>query len=466
MKHMIRILRGKYTGFDYDARGITGSFYPGREIVFEDGTDGEIVIDLDRVLAGEPCGKNELRKRLYRYLERESGRTLPWGVLTGVRPTKLTMAALRSGMSRSEAERLMREEYLVSAEKAALAAGISERELRVLGELESGSDGPGYSLYVGIPFCPTRCLYCSFTSYPIAGWAHRVDAYLDAVLKELDWTAARFAGRPCHSVYIGGGTPTSLGPAELDRLLSAIRGKIDFTAVREFTVEAGRPDSIPREKLEVLKKHGVSRISINPQTMNDSTLRLIGRSHSSAEITEKFLLARELGFDNINMDIILGLPGEMAEDTARTMEALSRLRPDSLTVHALAVKRASRLKMESAGAVMPGYSDEESVRMMRIASDGAQAMGLLPYYLYRQKNMAGSLENVGFAAPGREGIYNIVIIEETESIVALGAGTVTKNVDNGPRNITRCDCAKEVEDYIARIDEMISRKEALFSKLS
>ncbi len=530
---MIRIIRDGFDNLDYDVRGIVSSFYPGQEIMFEECStasssreqeimfeecstasysrgqeilpegdspalptpEQETVLHLGEILSDPTKAKNELRKELYTYLSKRTGRELPWGILIGVRPTKLTMAAIEGGMSEDEAAELMRREYFVSGGKASLAAGISARELDIIGALGDGvREAPqksrkdfimpekgqksfstadqaaaggarnGYSLYAGIPFCPTTCLYCSFTSYPISKWRHRVGDYLDALFRELDWTADRFAARPCHSVYIGGGTPTSLDAADLDRLLGRIRDRIDFGPVREFTVEAGRPDSITREKLLVMRDHGVTRISINPQTMNDASLRLIGRSHRSAEIVEKYMMARELGFDNINMDIILGLPGERAEDVAHTMEALAALRPDSLTVHALAVKRASRLKMEAAGAVMPGYSDEESARMMEIAVSGAESMGLAPYYLYRQKNMAGSLENVGFAAPGKEGIYNIVIIEETESIVALGAGTVTKNVDKGPKNITRCDCAKEVDDYISRIDEMIRRKEELFAR--
>ncbi|MBQ7246714.1 MAG: coproporphyrinogen dehydrogenase HemZ [Lachnospiraceae bacterium] len=483
---MIRIIRDGFDNLDYDVRGIVSSFYPGKEIVFEEGCpasptpEQETVLHLGEILSDPTKAKNELRKELYTHLSKRTGRELPWGILIGVRPTKLTMAAIESGMSEDEAAELMRREYFVSGGKASLAAGISARELGIIrtlrnetretpeqsheNDITAAGGQRGYSLYAGIPFCPTTCLYCSFTSYPISKWRHRVGDYLDALFRELDWTADRFAARPCHSVYIGGGTPTSLDAADLDRLLGRIRDRIDFGPVREFTVEAGRPDSITREKLLVMRDHGVTRISINPQTMNDASLRLIGRSHRSAEIVEKYMMARELGFDNINMDIILGLPGERAEDVARTMEALAALRPDSLTVHALAVKRASRLKMEAAGAVMPGYSDEESARMMEIAVSGAESMGLAPYYLYRQKNMAGSLENVGFAAPGKEGIYNIVIIEETESIVALGAGTVTKNVDKGPKNITRCDCAKEVDDYISRIDEMIRRKEELFAR--
>lgn len=456
---MIIIDNGKLNNLEYDVLTIVSAFYPGEEIVFEKGSaksenPNAQTIFLEQII-DPSLPKNEQRKQLYNYLSRQTGRRLPWGVLVGVRPTKLTMASLQDGASEEEAARLMREEYLVSEEKARLAAEVSAREINIL----KGSHG--LNLYIGIAFCPTTCLYCSFTSFSIEKWGHLVDDYLDALFKEIDWTAERFAGEPIDTVYIGGGTPTSLSAEQLERLLAKIRGSFDLSNIREFTVEAGRPDSIDLEKLQTIKKYGVTRISINPQTMNDKTLELIGRRHSAALIREKFELAREAGFDNINMDIILGLPEETAEDVAETISQIQKLCPESLTVHALAVKRASRLKMESEGVPMPGPSADEAEKMMYIAAEGAASMGLRPYYMYRQKNMAGNLENVGYAAPGKEGVYNIIIIEETRSIVALGAGTVSKRVfPDG--HIDRCDCVKNIEQYIARVDEMIDRKKKLF----
>ena len=240
-----------------------------------------------------------------------------------------------------------------------------------------------------------------------------------------------------------------------------MKERIDCSKVREFTVECGRPDTIDADRLRTLKELGVTRISINPQTMNDATLARIGRRHTTEQIVEAFHLARSLGFDDINMDIILGLPGEGEAEVRTTIEAIEALRPDSLTVHALAVKRASRLKMEAAGAVQFDLSPEEAFRVMDLAAEGAARIGLSPYYLYRQKNMAGNLENVGFCRPGTEGLYNILIMEEIHSIVALGAGTVTKGVFPDGR-IERADNVKTVEEYIARIDEMIERKRRLF----
>ncbi|MBQ9387346.1 MAG: coproporphyrinogen dehydrogenase HemZ [Lachnospiraceae bacterium] len=467
---MITIITGKLNNLEYDVLALASAFYPGREIVFKE-TDKEAplgeVIYLEKII-DETAPKNEQRRQFYRYLSEQTGRQLPWGVLTGVRPTKLTTAAIRGGMTPIQAADMMKKEYLVSAEKAVLAAEIAAREAELFAEEKETAGAlptlprkSGLNLYIGIAFCPTTCLYCSFTSFSIEKWGHRVDDYLKALFREIDWTAKKFAGEKLNTLYIGGGTPTSLSAEQLERLLAKIRGSFDLSNIREFTVEAGRPDSIDREKMIILKKYGVDRISINPQTMNDKTLRLIGRNHSAAQVSEKFALARKAGFDNINMDIILGLPEETAEDVAETISQIQKLRPESLTVHALAVKRASRLKMESEGVPMPGPSADEAEKMMYIAAEGAASMGLRPYYMYRQKNMAGNLENVGYAAPGREGIYNIIIIEETQSIVALGAGTVSKRVfPDG--HIDRCDCVKNIEQYIARVDEMIDRKKKLF----
>lgn len=288
--------------------------------------------------------------------------------------------------------------------------------------------------------------------------------YLDALFQEIDWTAERFRKKKLNTIYIGGGTPTSLSPELLDRLLKKICESFDFRDLQEFTVEGGRPDSITRRKLEVLKSYPVTRISINPQTMRQETLRRIGRRHTVEAIEEAFLLAREIGFDNINMDIILGLPKETPEDVEYTVRRIEALRPDSLTVHSLAVKRASRLKMEAEGTVVAGGTQEESEAMMAAAAAGAKRMGLNPYYLYRQKNMAGNLENVGFAAPEKAGIYNILIMEEKQSIVALGAGPVSKRIYPDGR-IERSDNVKDVNLYMEKTGEMIERKEKLFADL-
>lgn len=399
--------------------------------------------------------KNELKRLLYTMLSEVTGKELPWGTLTGIRPTKIAVQLFEQGKTEEEVRSYMMETYLASAEKTELSIDIAKREMEILKPIHYEK---GYSLYVGIPFCPTTCLYCSFTSYPICVWKKRVSEYLDAVEKEIEFVKEACRDKILDSVYIGGGTPTTLEPAELDRLLSRLKESFDWTHVQEFTVEAGRADSITRDKLKVLKKHGVTRISVNPQTMNQKTLKIIGRQHTVEQVEEAFFMAREEGFDNINMDLILGLPGETKEDVAYTIERVKALNPDSLTVHSLAIKRASKL---SQWIIENGISTLNNTdETMEIAAAGAKALGMEPYYLYRQKNMSGNFENVGYAKPGQAGIYNILIMEEKENIMALGAGTISKVV-HPDGLIERCDSVKDVALYIEKIDEMIDRKRKL-----
>jgi len=404
---------------------------------------------------GSLC-KTTAKHMLYDMLSAITGLTLPWGELIGIRPTKIAMTRLRAGDSCEEAAAFMEKEHLVSREKAALAAQIADRERQILSGIHYEN---GFSLYVGIPFCPTTCLYCSFTSFPLTSWRSRVDEYLDTLEREMEASAPLMQGKILDTLYIGGGTPTTLEPAQSQRLIRMIGQYFDLKSLQEFTVEAGRPDSITPEKLAVLKENGVSRISVNPQTMRDRTLKLIGRQHSSSDTIRAFHMAREAGFDNINMDIILGLPGENEDDVRYTIEQIRELNPDDLTVHSLAVKRASKLQkwIEKNGFSSIRNTDAS----MKIAAEGAAAMGMYPYYLYRQKNMSGNFENVGYAKEGKAGIYNILIMEEKQSILALGAGSISKGVFEGGR-IERCDDAKEVEIYIDHIEEMIERKRKLY----
>ncbi len=450
--------------FEYDLRGLLGAFFPGEEIR-KTGSAAEAAEAAffyeapgpDRTRPYEDI-KNAWKRQVYDDLRTATGRSLPWGTLTGIRPAKLIMQQLEEGKRPAGIAEHMRRIYYLDGPKLSLAIATAQKERAVLARLH-GTDG--YSLYAGIPFCPSRCLYCSFTSYPLDRFGDRTDSYLDTMFYEMDQTAPLFAGRPLDTVYIGGGTPTSLSAAQLDRLLKKICSVFPTDGLHEFTVEAGRPDSITREKLEVLKRYPVSRISVNPQTMHQKTLDRIGRRHTVEDFLQAYALARSLGFDNINMDLILGRPGARADEVAKTLEKLAPLKPDSLTVHALAVKRASRLKMEAEGAVLPGPGQTESEAMMRAAADGAQAMGLFPYYLYRQKNMAGNLENVGYALPGKEGLYNILIMEEKQSILALGAGNISKAVHPDGR-IERADNVKDLKEYRDRIEEMIERKRKLW----
>ncbi len=415
--------------------------------------------------------KNELKRLLYRMLSAYTGQKLPWGNLTGIRPTKIPMALLEQGWKNSDIAQYMRDTYYTSNEKTALAISIANKERHILQNLHTNlirenGDGTktehkgvpeGYSLYVGIPFCPSICLYCSFSSSPIHLWKDQVDAYLDALCREIDYASEAFQRKILDTVYIGGGTPTTLEPYQMDRLLTKLENSFCLDQVQEFTVEAGRPDSITREKLEVLRDHGISRISINPQTMNQKTLDFIGRKHTVEQTVEMFCLARELGFDNINMDLIVGLPGEEKPEVEHTLQEIVRLDPDSLTVHSLAVKRAARLRLfREEHKEMTMTNNRE---IMDMTSEYAAKSGLFPYYMYRQKNMAGNFENVGYAKAGKEGIYNILIMEEVQSILALGAGASTKLVWAKDR-IERIENVKDIKNYIERIDEMIERKKA------
>lgn len=400
--------------------------------------------------------KDAWKRFIYQSLCRHTGKTLPWGNLTGIRPTKIAMCMLEEGKREEEILGFLKEAHFVGEEKAQLSLDIAKRERKLLEKIH-GLDG--YSLYIGIPFCPTTCLYCSFTSFALGAYRKKTEQYLDCVIREMEDTAKLCKNRILDTVYIGGGTPTTLEAQQLDRLLGKLKELFDFAAVQEFTVEAGRADSITAEKLQVLFRHGVTRISVNPQTMKEETLRIIGRRHTVEQVKEAFLLARETGFTNINMDLILGLPGETQEDVSKTMEEIVRLAPDSITVHSLAVKRASGLGrwIEENGMDMLQNTDA----MMRIAADGAQVLGMKPYYLYRQKNMAGNFENVGYAVAGKAGLYNILIMEEKQTIAALGAGSISKAVLPEGR-IERVNNLKDVDLYLHRVDEMIERRRNLF----
>ena len=411
--------------------------------------------------------KYEMQLALYSCFVDATGRELPWGNLTGIRPTKLIMSALNDQSEklnlppdnkevRENVFSILHNKHRISNEKYELGADIALREDKLIRSL-SGKEG--YSVYIGIPFCPSTCLYCSFTSYPIIKFKDKVGAYIEALAKELTFVGQTMKGKKLDTIYIGGGTPSSISADMLDRLLYKVVSILDTSNLKEFTVEAGRPDSITADKLRTIKKYPVNRISVNPQTMNDETLRLIGRNHNAKQMEEAFLLARSEGFDNINTDMILGLPGEDLDNIIYTLERIGKLGPDSLTVHSLAIKRASKLRewMEEHDAIGKLNTDEA----MAICVDKAKELGMKPYYLYRQKNMAGNLENTGFAKDGKYGLYNILIMEEVQSIIACGAGTVSKRVyPDG--HIERCDTVKDVDLYISKIEEMIERKRRLF----
>ena len=396
--------------------------------------------------------KDTIKYALYQLLVKLTGRTLPWGNLTGIRPAKLAMGMIESGMKNTEAAREMRERYLVSPQKTALAITIANREREILKDIDYEN---GYSLYIGIPFCPSICLYCSFSSYPLKVWEKRTDEYVEALCREVRETALMMKGRKLDTIYIGG-TPTTLLPHQIRKLLDTVGEAFGYEGLAEFTVEAGRPDSITREKLMAIREYPVTRISVNPQTMNQETLDIIGRRHTVEQTKEAFHLARELGYDNINMDLIVGLPGEDIHMVERTLEQVRELAPDSITVHSLAVKRAARLNIFK--EKYQEMSFENNQEIMDLTMKTAYEMGMGPYYLYRQKNMKGNFENVGYAKVDKAGIYNILIMEEKQPIIALGAGGSSKLVFDHGQRIERVENVKDVSNYISRIDEMIERK--------
>ena len=482
---MIKVIISE-DNFAYDVHSLVKAFFPAKEVkvLTDDSSDKEEVeliinivyrdfgIDIELVDSegntvlcrsidkadynNRIDYKNALKQLIYSVLNEYTGTKLPWGTLTGIRPTKIAVSMLESQSNDEEILAYYKDVYLTGDDKALMAIDIAHRETEILSDIHYDK---GYSLYIGIPFCPTTCLYCSFTSFPRMLYEKKIKEYINCLKIEIDYVADNFKDKILDTVYIGGGTPTTLTADELNELIGYLKEKLDFDTVKEFTVEAGRADSISEDKLITLKSFGVSRISVNPQTFKQETLDIIGRRHTVEQVIDAYRLARKVGFDNINMDLIVGLPGEQYEDVLNTMNKVKELGPDSVTVHSLAIKRASRLSswIEEHGIDCITNSDD----IMSMTYDITKSMGLNPYYLYRQKNMSGNMENVGYAKPGKEGLYNILIMEEKQSIVALGAGTVTKRV-YGDGRIERCDNVKDVALYISKIEEMIDRKRQLF----
>lgn len=399
--------------------------------------------------------KTIIKRSIFKVLSELYDTYVPWGILTGIRPVKIVHSLLDEGLSEVEIRQNLKENYLIKDEKIDLALDIAKRERVFIYPIDKNK----ISLYVSIPFCPTRCVYCSFPSNPMKQFGHLRENYVKAIVKEIKGLAKllKETNKGIETLYIGGGTPTTLEAEQLDNLIKALFMELDLTKIKEFTVEAGRPDTITREKLEVMKKHNVTRISINPQTMNNETLVKIGRDHNVDDIVRCFNMARDLGFDNINMDIILGLVDENVEMVRNTLERIKELSPESLTVHTLAIKRASTLKENLDKYELTRY--EEMVSMINLSMEYAKSMGLNPYYMYRQKHMLGNLENIGYAKEGFECIYNIQIMEEKQSNLAVGAGAISKYVYVDEDRIERTDNVKNVEIYIDRVDEMIERKE-------
>ena len=380
------------------------------------------------------------------------GKEPPWGALTGVRPVKIPAKAMLAGATPAQAEKVLRDTYRVSPGRRKLAMDCAQASLaaqRSLGEQEG-------SLYVGIPFCPTRCAYCSVVSADVGRALKLIDPFLDALSREIRATGAMLAdaGLRVRTVYFGGGTPTTLSAPQLDRLMGEIAEHIDLSACTEYTVEAGRPDTITAEKLAVLKRRGCDRVSVNPQSMSDAVLAAMGRAHRAADILGAFALVRESGIGCVNMDLIAGLPGDSADGFRASLDQVLSLAPENVTVHTLALKKGSRL-MEGETPLPPG---EDVAAMLDYAWRALRESGQIPYYLYRQKYMSGSFENVGWCLPGTESLYNICMMEELHTIVSLGGGGVTKLVDRHTGYIQRVANAKYPQEYIQKIDAICADK--------
>lgn len=398
--------------------------------------------------------KKKIKISIFDVLIKISKSDISWGILTGIRPTKIVHELLDKKHNIDRIKYVLKDEYRISDEKIKLVTEVALCERKYIYPINEEL----VSLYISIPFCPTRCVYCSFPSNPLIKGSTKSDDYLMKLKREIILTSELLKeyGKKVESIYIGGGTPTTLTSSQLDMLINWTVKAFDISRLKEFTVEAGRPDTIDREKLMTLRSNGVGRISINPQTMNEETLKLIGRQHSPEDIEKAFFLAKEVGFKTINMDIILGLPNEGLSEVRNTLETIKKLNPENLTVHTLAVKRSSKLNeaiedFEMAKEIL-------AKEMLTLTKDYANDMQLYPYYMYRQKYMVGNLENVGYCREGHECIYNMQIMEEKQSIIALGAGAISKIAFPKENRLERVPNVKNVDEYIKRVDEMAMRK--------
>ncbi len=417
--------------------------------------DGSIVSCSERTIdTGEALSKASLfrlttKKSIYCLMNKLTGKILPWGVLTGMRPIKLVSSYISKGIPNGEIYKLLKSFYLISDEKAMQALNIAMTQSPFLESFKRNT----YSLYLSIPFCPTRCSYCSFPSLSYNTYRDNIKEYVDKLLFELENIKISLSNWNLSSLYIGGGTPTTLPKNEMVRILNYINK--NFGSISELTVEAGRPDTLDAEYLLLLKENGVNRISINPQTMNDETLRQVGRNHTARDIIDIFEKARIAEIQSINMDLIAGLPGESTKEMNHTLKVLSELDPDNLTVHTLSIKRGSNLKMNSENL---SESSEDINSMLSMAEKFAVGAGLKPYYLYRQKHIMGNHENVGYSRPGMECIYNIAIMEEKQTIIGLGMGAASKFYNKYLDRHIRYANFKDFKNYMTRIDEQIGHK--------
>ncbi len=460
--------------YRYDVYQMFNIYFSLDEIKFVD--DGEYVVEVleDKVTftykdfykyvkVSEKI-KDDIKRLVFISLKELTNEEYPWGILVGIRPSKIALKYLEEGKNEEEIIKIFKEKHLASEEKAKLCIEVAKAEERFVNH-----DEKKISIYVGMAFCPTRCFYCSFTANSILGSKKLVNPYLEALTYEIRKISeyVKEKNLKIETVYFGGGTPTAVNNEEFENIMKEVYNAfIKDKNTLEFTVECGRPDSITAEKLETMKRYKVTRISINPQSMNDDTLEAIGRGHNVSDVKEKFNLARKMGFNDINMDIIIGLPGEGLEYVKTTCDEIFNLNPDSLTVHGLSLKRASILYENF--ILKKGIQvkkQEELASMYNESMQLSKKLGLKPYYMYRQKNMVGNMENLGYSKEGKECIYNIQMIEDKQTIIALGADAVTKVVFLEEDRIERFGNIKDIKEYSNRIEEMVNGKIKLLDTL-
>ncbi|WP_024615785.1 coproporphyrinogen III oxidase [Clostridium sp. Ade.TY] len=462
--------------YRYDVYQMFNLYFPLDEIKFESEEEFDYTVDVneDEIIFKhsnfkirekvEGNIKDIIKKTIFKGLKELTGDVYPWGTLVGIRPSKIALKLLKEGKSEEEIVKYFYDKHRALEEKAKLCIDIAKVEEKFV-----DLNNKKIAIYIGMAFCPTRCLYCSFASNPISGNKKLVRPYLDALSYEIEKIKEYVdkKGLEIETVYFGGGTPTSVSNEEFEEIMNKVYNSfVENRGILEFTVECGRPDSITLEKLNTMKRYNVSRISINPQTMNDETLKLIGRNHNSEDVKEKFKMARELGFKDINMDMIIGLPGEGIKEAVNTANEIKKLNPDSLTVHGLSLKRGSRLYENFILKKGLGIKSQDEIsKMYEESRKLAKELELIPYYMYRQKNMVGNMENIGYSKIGKECIYNMQMIEDTQSIIALGADAVSKVVFREENRIERFPNVKDVREYINRIDEMVEGKINLLNTL-
>lgn len=398
----------------------------------------------------EAVCEHELCRLIFHILSEKTGIIPPWGLMTGIRPVKRVVELMNCGLSKEEIFSALSEKYEISHGKLELAYSTAVNQLPILEKI----DRSAVSLYVSIPFCPTRCSYCSFVSHSMDSAVKLMPQYVDALCREIEITAemVKEYGIKIDTIYFGGGTPTSISAEELRTVMECVEKNFDLDGIREYSVEAGRPDTITEEKLHVIKELGAQRISVNPQTLNDDVLQIIGRKHSGSEFLRSFELARKAGFTNINTDLIAGLPTESAESFCSTLDRIIELDPESITVHTLTIKRAA-----SIFAAGSEFASNPAAEMVDYSIDKLMKSGYFPYYMYRQKNTLDNLENVGYAKKGFESWYNIFIMDETQTILGVGCAASTKLVYPGGR-IERIHNYKFPYEYINHFDRLMEKK--------